>query len=133
MPKVNYLLTDALAEVLQSQGFLIQDAGLLDSAVNRPRAMVFGQDAYAGINLKAAAMTQSLIKNHPMILGTKRSAWIALNYFLVLNGFTLGATQSQAFDFVIGLATDLLDLEGAAAWISAHRVSLQGPTGPAQR
>ncbi len=124
MPSPHYLLTDALAEVLISQGFMIKDSGLLDSAVNRPRASVFGTDAYATLELKAAAMTQSIIKNHPMIDGNKRSAWIALNYFLVLNGSTLAVSQEQAFDFVIGVATDLLSLEDMASWISAHRVSL---------
>jgi death on curing protein len=124
MPSPHYLITDALAEVLISQGFMIKDSGLLDSAVNRPRASVFGTDAYATLELKAAAMTQSIIKNHPMIDGNKRSAWIALNYFLVLNGSTLAVSQEQAFDFVIGVATDLLSLEDMAAWISAHRVSL---------
>jgi death-on-curing protein len=124
MPSPHYLITDALAEVLISQGFMIKDSGLLDSAVNRPRASVFGTDAYATLELKAAAMTQSIIKNHPMIDGNKRSAWIALNYFLVLNGSTLAVSQEQAFDFVIGVATDLLSLEDMATWISAHRVSL---------
>jgi death-on-curing protein len=124
MPSPHYLITDALAEVLISQGFMIKDSGLLDSAVNRPRASVFGTDAYATLELKAAAMTQSIIKNHPMIDGNKRSAWIALNYFLVLNGSTLAVSQEQAFDFVIGVATDLLSLEDMASWISAHRVSL---------
>jgi death-on-curing protein len=124
MPSPHYLITDALAEVLISQGFMIKDAGLLDSAVNRPRASVFGTDAYATLELKAAAMTQSIIKNCPMIDGNKRSAWIALNYFLVLNGSTLAVSQEQAFDFVIGVATDLLSLEDMASWISAHRVSL---------
>jgi death-on-curing protein len=125
MPSPHYLITDALAEVLISQGFMIKDSGLLDSAVNRPRASVFGTDAYATLELKAAAMTQSIIKNHPMIDGNKRSAWIALNYFLVLNGSTLAVSQEQAFDFVIGVATDLLSLEDMATWISAHRVSLE--------
>lgn len=121
---IYYLLTDLLAEALIAQGFYIKDAGLLDSALNRPRATVFGQDAYVGIDLKAAAMTQSIIKNHPMVDGNKRSSWFALNAFLELNGYTLSATQNEAFDFVIGIATDLLNLEEAAAWISAHRVSL---------
>jgi death-on-curing protein len=124
MPSPHYLITDALAEVLISQGFMIKDSGLLDSAVNRPRASVVGTDAYATLELKAAAMTQSIIKNCPMIDGNKRSAWIALNYFLVLNGSTLAVSQEQAFDFVIGVATDLLSLEDMASWISAHRVSL---------
>lgn len=119
-----YLITDLLAEALIEQGFYLKDAGLLDSALNRPRATVFGEDAYKGLDLKAAAMTQSIIKNHPMIDGNKRSSWFALNSFLELNGYTLSATQTEAFDFVIGIATDLLSLEGAAAWISAHRVSL---------
>lgn len=119
-----YLITDLLAEALIEQGFYLKDAGLLDSALNRPRAIVFREDAYKGLDLKAAAMTQSIIKNHPMDDGNKRSSWFALNSFLELNGYTLSASQTEAFDFVIGVATDLLSLEDAAAWISAHRVSL---------
>lgn len=121
---VFYLITDLLAEALIAQGFYLKDAGLLDSALNRPKATIFGEDAYESIELKAAAMTQSIIKNHPMVDGNKRSAWFALNAFLELNGSTLAVSQEQAFDFVIGVATDLLLLEDMAAWISAHRVSL---------
>jgi death-on-curing protein len=121
---VFYLITDLLAEALIAQGFYLKDAGLLDSALNRPKATIFGEDAYESIELKAAAMTQSIIKNHPMVDGNKRSAWFALNAFLELNGSNLAVSQEQAFDFVIGVATDLLSLEDMAAWISAHRVSL---------
>lgn len=119
-----YIQTEALIKRLQSEGFYVKDLGLLDAAVNRPRASAFGQDAYGTLSLKAAAQTQSIIKNHPMVDGNKRSAWFALNGFLALNHHVLRVTQDEAFDFVIAVATDLYDLEETAKWIELHAVAV---------
>lgn len=45
------------------------DYGLLDSAVARPGATAFGIDAYPDIFTKAAALLQSLARNHPLVDG----------------------------------------------------------------
>jgi death on curing protein len=119
-----YLDTEILIKYLQLEGFYVKDAGLLDAAVNRPRASVFGEDAYPTLALKAAAQTQSIIKNHPMVDGNKRSSWFALNSFLVWNRHMLVATKDEAFDFVIAVATDLYDLNETARWIENHMVSI---------
>jgi len=54
----------------------VRDYGLLESALARPRASVFGQDAYPTIHEKAAALLDSLVNNHALIDGNKRHGWV---------------------------------------------------------
>lgn len=67
----------------------IGDWGLLDAAVARPQATVFGQDAYESLFDKAAALFQSLTRNHALIDGNKRCAWASAWTFLDINGVEL--------------------------------------------
>jgi death on curing protein len=55
----------------------VRDIGLLEAAVHRPRASVLGNDAYPDLLTKAAALLHSLARNHPLIDGNKRLAWLA--------------------------------------------------------
>ena len=109
---------------LERVGFMVKDLGLLDSALARPKTSLFGEDAYPTLELKAAAMVESLILNHPMMDGNKRSSWFALNYFFALNGKVIVATQDEAFEYVLGVATKALDLNASAQWISQHSADL---------
>lgn len=115
-----YLTLESFVRETARIGFVVKDLGLLDSALARPRTSLFGEDAYPSLELKAAAMVESMILNHPMIDGNKRSSWFALNAFVLLNGFVINATQDEAFDFVLGVATKKLDLNQSASWISKH-------------
>jgi death-on-curing protein len=120
----NYLdLEDALQQIAVA-GFYVKDAGLLESALSRPRTTVFGEDAYPTIELKAAAMVHSIIKNHAMVDGNKRTSWFLLNSFLYINGHLLEMSADAAFDFTLGIATDLLNLDQAAAIIRQHLVEV---------
>ncbi len=112
-------IEDALQQIAVV-GFFVKDAGLLDSALARPKASVFGEDAYPTLELKAAAMMHSIIKNHPMVDGNKRTSWILLNSFLYINDYLLEMTANQGFDFTLGVATDKLSLQGAAEIIKKH-------------
>ncbi len=68
----------------------VSDYGLLDAAVARPRTTVFGLDAYSDNFAKAAALLQSLARNHALVDGNKRTAWAAAWTFLYINGIPLG-------------------------------------------
>ena len=93
---------------------VIRDYGLLESALARPRASVFGQDAYH-LHLKAAALLHSLARNHALMDGNKRLAWTACRTFLAINGRWISAPEDERFDFVIGVANGALpDLDKAA-------------------
>ena len=60
----------------------LRDAAMLHSAVARPFAAFANADLYPDNFEKAAALFHSLIKNHPFIDGTKRTAFASTLYFL---------------------------------------------------
>jgi death on curing protein len=101
-------------------GFFVKDAGLLDSALSRPKTTIFGDFAYGTLELMAAAMHQSIIKNHPLVDGNKRTAWLLLNVFLELNGRELIMTTDEGMDFTLGVAEGRYSLEVAAEIIASH-------------
>lgn len=95
----------ALATRLLGDPPPVRDLGLLGSAAARPAASAFGVDAYPDIWLKAAALLQSLVKNHPLVDGNKRLGWLSTAVFLELNGVdATRAGDDDVYDFVIGVA-----------------------------
>lgn len=98
----------------------IRDIGLLESAVHRPQATVFGEPAYPTINLQAAAIMHSLARNHTLVDGNKRLAWATLRVFLALNHVELSYTVDDAEQFVIAVTVGDLDVSGIALWIQHH-------------
>ena len=95
---------------------LLRDPGLLDAAVNRPRASVFGEDVYPDVFSKAAAMLHSIVTSHPFVDGNKRVGWVSARVFCALNGHAGHAyTEDDAFEFVITVATGKLDDVGEIA------------------
>ena len=75
----------------EGENFLIADAGLLDSALMRPQASAFGEAAYPTLTAQAAALLQSLARNHALVDGNNRMAWAATKLFLRFNDITLRA------------------------------------------
>jgi death on curing protein len=114
-----YLDLEDLLEIARAavgQDVVVRDYGLLESALARPRASVFGQDAYPNLHLKAAALLQSLSRNHALVDGNKRLAWTACRTFLAINSQWISAAEDERFDFVIAGATGAMsDLDDIAA------------------
>jgi death on curing protein len=101
----------------------VRDLGLLESALARPQASAFGEDAYASIHSKAAALLHSLARNHALIDGNKRLALAATIAFMGMNGIRLTLTNDEAYDLVIAVATgELDDVPGIAAVLNAHSI-----------
>ncbi|MFE8978234.1 type II toxin-antitoxin system death-on-curing family toxin [Streptomyces cyaneofuscatus] len=84
---------------------VVRDAGLLESAVHRPSAAMFGEEAYPDLIDKAAALLQSLAVNHPFFDGNKRTAWLSCVTFLAMNGIDLRPDIDAAERLVIDVAT----------------------------
>jgi death-on-curing protein len=94
----------------------VRDIGLLEAAVHRPRASVLGQDAYPDAMTKAAALLHSLARNHPLVDGNKRLAWLATYVFLAKNDVVLEADDDAAYELVVGVASGAVDdVEAIAA------------------
>lgn len=116
---MEYLTTEDLLALVRDLGVgPVQDVGLLDSAAHRPRASVLGQDAYPGLDLKAGALLESLVGNHPLVDGNKRLGWLAVVVFYGLNGVDLDAPDDDAYDLVIAVASGEIDHHEAAARLS---------------
>ncbi len=99
----------------------VRDFNLLKSAAVRPLVTVMGQDAYPDLFLKAAALLESLSKNHPFLDGNKRTAFISAVVFLEVNGYQLNADQEEAADFVLQIAaSSKKETEVIAAWLKKH-------------
>ncbi len=94
----------------------IRDVGLLDSAVGRPRSSAFGEDAYPTLSLKAAALLHSMTRNHALVDGNKRIAWLSTVVFCDLNGFAPGLSDDEAFQLVWDIAgSEVNDIDSIAS------------------
>jgi death-on-curing protein len=98
----------------------ILDLGMLLSAVSRPQAGFEGRDLYPDLFAKAAALLDSLIRNHPFVDGNKRTAITAAALFLRLNGFQLEVEPSEMVRFTLECAQSRLSLEEIAAWLQRY-------------
>ena len=93
----------------------VGDAGLLQSALARPRASAFGLDAYPDVHAQAAALLHSIVANHALVDGNKRLGLAATIAFLGLNGLRLTLTNDEAYDLVVAVAAgDLRDVQPIA-------------------
>jgi death-on-curing protein len=100
----------------------VRDLGLLDASVHRPRASVLGQDAYPDVLTKAAALLHSLARNHPLVDGNERLAWLAAYVFCAKNGVELDPDDDAAYALVIAVASgELEDVAEIAAVLASFR------------
>ncbi|MEU6248427.1 type II toxin-antitoxin system death-on-curing family toxin [Glycomyces sp. NPDC047010] len=79
----------------------VRDWGLLESSLARPQAAVFGVEAYPTLHEKAAALLHSLARNHALLDGNKRLAYIAAKLMLGLNGRRLRVPSPEEADVYI--------------------------------
>jgi death on curing protein len=107
---------ESLAE--HGGGAGLRDAGLLESALNRPLDKAnYGSPDVAEL---AAAYGYGLARNHPFVDGNKRAAFLAIGLFLYANGYRLTATQVEATRTILALAAGTLSEEALTDWIRAH-------------
>jgi death-on-curing protein len=102
----------------------VRDVGLLASAVHRPCASVLGQDAYPDLFAKAGALLHSLARNHALVDGNKRLAWLATWVFLATNGTILDPDDDVAYLLVVDVAAGMIDdVDSIAAVLVSFPVS----------
>jgi death-on-curing protein len=96
----------------------LRDEGLLDSALARAQNLA----AYGGPDFAelAAAYGFGLAKNHALVDGNKRAAFLATGLFLALNGYRLRASQADATLTMLALAAGEIDEAAFAKWIRAN-------------
>lgn len=98
----------------------VRDIGLVESAVARPRATFGGEDLYTDVFSKAAALLQSLLKNHPFTDGNKRTALSSAGIFLKMNGYILINTHEEEVKFSLKVDNQRLSVEEITAWLKKN-------------
>ena len=94
----------------------VRDMGLLESALHRPQT-----GYYDSLSEQAAALLQSLLKNHPFVDGNKRVGFALTVIFLRLNGLQLKAKADGAEKFIIeNIIRKNCDLPEITSWIERH-------------
>jgi death on curing protein len=95
-----------------------RDAGLFDSALARPQNLLaYGEPDLASL---AAAYGYGIARNHPFIDGNKRTAFVAVELFLALNGFQLVAGDAECVVIMLKVAAGEIEEDEFAAWIRDH-------------
>ena len=104
----------------------VRDLGLIQSAVGRPQASFDGKNLYETIFDKAAALLQSLLKNHPFVDGNKRTALTSAGIFLKLNQYQLINDHDNEVNLALKVANEKLTIEQIADWLKKHSVKVVG-------
>lgn len=107
-----------IAETGGSQG--LRDMGRLEAALATQTQAVFGEELYASVFEKAAALTRGIIADHAFVDGNKRTGMLTGLTFLKINGKKFVAKQGELEDFAVQIATEHLDVPAIAAWLQAH-------------
>ena len=98
----------------------VRDLGMLLSAVGRPQASFDDQDLYPDLFSKAAALLDSLIRNHPFVDGNKRTGITAAAVFLQMDGYRLNTTNSELEKITIEFAQARHNVAEIAAWFQTN-------------
>ena len=98
----------------------VRDAGLLASALARPKNLLAYSGEEPDLAALAAAYAYGIARNHPFVDGNKRTAYVACRTFLVLNGRDIEASREEKVLTFLRLAEGELSEDELAAWIRAH-------------
>ena len=116
----NAVLMAVHGEQLAEHGGIagVRDEGMFISAMQRAQNLAaYGAPDFAEL---AAAYGVGLAKNHPFLDGNKRTAFVATELFLLLNGYQLGASDADCILTMLGVAAGELDEAAFAAWIRTN-------------
>lgn len=98
----------------------VRDMGLLLSALGRPKATFEGKELHSTIYQKTAALSASMINNHPFVDGNKRTGIGAAVLFLLLNGYVLTASNQELLDLTMEIAQKKTAIDMIANWFEMH-------------
>lgn len=100
----------------------VRDDTLLDSALARPQQLHAYGNPPPDLADLAASLAFGLARNHPFLDGNKRTAAVACEAFIVLNGGILQADDLALYPVYLGLAEGTLSEADFAAWLRGHIV-----------
>lgn len=98
----------------------IRDKGMLESAIARPQQLqVYGGEE-VDIPALAAAYAYGIARNHAFVDGNKRTAYVVMRLFLVINGWDIVAPMPDRYATMLALAAGEISEAELADWLRAN-------------
>ena len=95
----------------------IRDLDSLKSAVGRAFQTFDQIDVYSSVFEKAAALLESIIKNHPFVDGNKRTGFLSAMIYLKRNNIKLETTETEVYEFVMKVASSEILFDEIVLWL----------------
>lgn len=118
--QVLFLHSRLIAETGGGHG--LRDLGMLLLALGRPQGTFDGKDLYPDLFSKAAALIDSLVRNHPFVDGNKRTAITSAALFLRMNGYRLKVENEEMVRFTLACAQSQLSLDEIMDWFKQYSI-----------
>ena len=103
----------------------LRDQGLLESVLPPPRqhhAYIHTSDVVE----MAALYITGIVRSHPFVDGNKRTGFVVGVLFLELHGFDFKASEADATQAVMALASGTLDEAAFTAWLRENAKRKRG-------
>ena len=107
--------------VLQGGASGVRDETLLKSALARAQQHYAYAESVDVLDMAAVYMA-GIVRNHPFIDGNKRTGFVIGVLFLELNGYRFTASEEDATQAVLALASGALTEAELAGWIRINSV-----------
>jgi death on curing protein len=105
----------------------IRDAGLLDSALARPKNLLSYSEVEPSLERLAAAYAYGIASNHPFVDGNKRTSLVTSLTFLRINGIKVTASKPDLYLTFLGLANGTVSEIALADWLTRNSSPLTQP------
>lgn len=102
----------------------LRDSGLLESAIEQPRATLDGEYLHTFPFEMAGAYLFHIVMNHPFVDGNKRTGTVAALVFLSLNGINIVAKDGEISELTIAVASGEKKKSDVASFFENHQQRL---------
>ena len=103
----------------------VRDEGLLLSALARPQNLLAYSNETPDISALAASYAYGIAKNHPFLDGNKRTAFVVMRTFLLINGFDIDASQEEKYITILKLAEGNLSEVELNEWVKTKLLKVE--------
>jgi death on curing protein len=117
------LIAEAVLGVDANRLARATDLGAAESALAAPFAGFGDVEFYPDPAVKAGILCSRILRNHPLIDGNKRVAYLAMREFLARNSHQwIRPDEDDAVEMIERLAAGEISEEDFAAWVAEHLV-----------
>ncbi len=116
--QIDLLHLEVLKEFGGADG--LRDRGLLESALEMPRATFDGKLLHKNLSAIAGAYLFHICRNHPFIDGNKRVALGAALIFIEVNGGTIRASDDELERLTLGVACSEINKDAVTTFFRSR-------------